>query len=241
MSNLQITKGWVDGIPLTKALLDTSMDDISTWLNARDNASASWLNVKITGDTTADVNLLSVNGSGATTNILINNTATDGDPGIKWQLSGSTKFTAYVDDSDSDTLKIDSATGTCFAVRSDSSTGVQVADGSATTPGIAFLGSTSKQTGFYKISGSDQIGVGIFGTGQVKFTDGTIEPITDLDINIGTDTRRIARVYQNAAVLVDGISAPTQVSGHAIIYIDTSDGDLKIIFGDGTVKTIVAD
>jgi hypothetical protein len=27
----------------------------------------------------------------------------------------------------------------------------------------------------------------------------------------------------------------------AIIYVDTADGDLKVRFGDGTIKTIVTD
>ena len=39
----------------------------------------------------------------------------------------------------------------------------------------------------------------------------------------------------------DGIAAPSTVSGKAIIYVDTADGDLKVKFGDGTVKTIVID
>lgn len=41
--------------------------------------------------------------------------------------------------------------------------------------------------------------------------------------------------------LTDGISAPAATSGVAKIYVDTSDGDLKVIFGDGTIKTIVVD
>ncbi len=203
MANLIITKGYADGQALTKALLDTSFDDVSTWLNARDNASASWLNVKITGSTTADVNLLSVNGSGATTNIIINNTATDGDPAIKWQLSGATTVTAYVDDSDSDWMKFDDSIGTKLLIFTDGSGtgGIGVADGSATRPGLVFLGSTSKQTGFYKISGSDAIGVGIFGTGQLKFTDGTVEPLTDNDVSLGTSGKRWSDVR---SVLING-------------------------------------
>lgn len=39
----------------------------------------------------------------------------------------------------------------------------------------------------------------------------------------------------------DGISAPTADVNHAAIYIDIADGDLKIKFADGTVKTIVVD
>lgn len=41
--------------------------------------------------------------------------------------------------------------------------------------------------------------------------------------------------------LVDGVTAPSSSSGFARIYVDTADGDLKIIFGDGTTKTIVTD
>lgn len=41
--------------------------------------------------------------------------------------------------------------------------------------------------------------------------------------------------------LTDGITAPSAVVGSAQIYVDSADGDLKIIFGDGVVKTIVVD
>lgn len=42
-------------------------------------------------------------------------------------------------------------------------------------------------------------------------------------------------------VLTDGVGEPDAVIGVAQIYIDVVDGDLKIKFGDGTVKTIVVD
>lgn len=41
--------------------------------------------------------------------------------------------------------------------------------------------------------------------------------------------------------LKDGITAPATVAGQAQVYVDTADGDLKIKFGDGTVKTITVD
>jgi hypothetical protein len=41
--------------------------------------------------------------------------------------------------------------------------------------------------------------------------------------------------------MVDGITAPFTAAGYARIYVDIADGDLKIKFGDGTVKTIVTD
>lgn len=42
-------------------------------------------------------------------------------------------------------------------------------------------------------------------------------------------------------IIMDGITAPGATSGVAKIYVDTSDGDLKVVFSDGTVKTIVVD
>jgi len=41
--------------------------------------------------------------------------------------------------------------------------------------------------------------------------------------------------------LIDGTTAPSTRAGYATIYVDTADGDLKVKFGDGTVKTIATD
>jgi hypothetical protein len=45
----------------------------------------------------------------------------------------------------------------------------------------------------------------------------------------------------NEMAIVDGITAPATVAGKTFIYVDTADGDLKVKFGDGTVKTISTD
>jgi hypothetical protein len=50
-----------------------------------------------------------------------------------------------------------------------------------------------------------------------------------------------AGVESNSLSLTDGITAPSTNSSVAQLYVDSSDGDLKIKFGDGTVKTIVTD
>jgi hypothetical protein len=48
--------------------------------------------------------------------------------------------------------------------------------------------------------------------------------------------------FANGALgIADGITAPAAVTGLALLYVDTADGDLKVRFGDGTVKTIVTD
>lgn len=43
------------------------------------------------------------------------------------------------------------------------------------------------------------------------------------------------------SLLKDGVTEPNTVAGYAILFVDTADGDLKVKFGDGTVKTIVVD
>lgn len=49
------------------------------------------------------------------------------------------------------------------------------------------------------------------------------------------------RLAGDKVALTDGITAPSTISGIAQIYVDTADGDLKVKFGDGVVKTIVID
>lgn len=41
--------------------------------------------------------------------------------------------------------------------------------------------------------------------------------------------------------VVDGLSNPGAAPGWAKLFVDSADGDLKIVFGDGTTKTIVTD
>lgn len=50
-----------------------------------------------------------------------------------------------------------------------------------------------------------------------------------------------ASVVQQYVQIKDGITAPATKAGLSRIYVDTADGDLKIKYGDGTVKLIVAD
>lgn len=47
--------------------------------------------------------------------------------------------------------------------------------------------------------------------------------------------------FRGALGLTDGMTAPSTIAGFAQLYVDTADGDLKVKFGDGTVKTIVVD
>ena len=55
------------------------------------------------------------------------------------------------------------------------------------------------------------------------------------------DTGKAETNHAITLKLVDGVTTPTTAVGYAFIYVDSSDGDLKVKFGDGTVKTIVVD
>jgi hypothetical protein len=68
-----------------------------------------------------------------------------------------------------------------------------------------------------------------------------VAPAVDVTYSFGTATNRWSRVYAAGLSITDGVSAPATLVGYATIYVDTADGDLKIKFGDGTVKTIVTD
>jgi hypothetical protein len=60
-------------------------------------------------------------------------------------------------------------------------------------------------------------------------------------LGIGVDPPTAELQVNGGIALVDGMTAPSTITGYAYIYVDTADGDLKVKFGDGTVKTIVVD
>lgn len=48
-------------------------------------------------------------------------------------------------------------------------------------------------------------------------------------------------VAMSQLLVTDGITAPVATVGYAKLYVDTADGDLKVIFGDGIIKTLTTD
>lgn len=69
----------------------------------------------------------------------------------------------------------------------------------------------------------------------------TIEVMVIEVLPVGATTASQVSGSFNQLSIIDGVSAPSTVSGSALIYVDSADGDLKIKFGDGTVKTIATD
>jgi hypothetical protein len=79
------------------------------------------------------------------------------------------------------------------------------------------------------------------GPSRVRLLDslsGSLTNARDIDQTQGG----LGRVsVEGDVALVDGITAPGTLAGHALLYVDAADGDLKVRFGDGVVKTIVTD
>jgi hypothetical protein len=63
---------------------------------------------------------------------------------------------------------------------------------------------------------------------------------TALETKLADDSAYAPHAMQYLDV-TDGVTAPGAAAGRARIYVDTADGDLKVVFADGTVKTIVTD
>lgn len=66
----------------------------------------------------------------------------------------------------------------------------------------------------------------ILETGQVGI--GILTPVSPLDVS-------------GHIAITDGVTAPGAATGRARIYVDSADGDLKVVFADGFVAIIAAD
>lgn len=79
-------------------------------------------------------------------------------------------------------------------------------------------------------------------SGEMNWGSGSVA--TDVKLsreNIGALRTTGAHEVTNSLDLADGVTAPSTKTGYARIYVDTADGDLKVKFSDGVVKTIVTD
>jgi len=70
---------------------------------------------------------------------------------------------------------------------------------------------------------------------------GMVIEATTGNVGVGLSDPDVLMDVNGALGILDGMTAPSTVSGKAFLYVDTSDGDLKVKFGDGTVKTLATD
>ncbi len=102
---------------------------------------------------------------------------------------------------------------------------VQAADGTVGTPAFSFASDTN--TGVYRPA-ADRVA---FSAG------GTIVFEANNTLGVGL---AYARVY-GSFLIPDGLTAPATHASCAQLYVDLADGDLKVKFADGTVKTLATD
>jgi hypothetical protein len=155
---------------------------------------------------------LTLGGAGGTTGLIINNTATDGDPFLSFALSGTQTFTMGIDDGDSDKFKIGtSAIGTSTALTLDSS-GNLVISGDLTVTG-------------------DDITMGTNTSGNLLIADGTnfnsvavgslseISTVANDDVLLAVDTSGGGLKKITKSTLVAGLATSSGISN---VVEDTS-------------------
>lgn len=141
----------------------------------------------------------------ATTELAIDNTATDGDPTLSFELSGTSTFNIGISDGDSDQLKFGTTaldTNPAIIIPTTGNAAL-FADGSATNASIAHQGDAN--TGLY-FTALDNMDVTIAGTRKVNFAAGGVS------------------ILSGELFLPDGV-----VTGPSIRF--TSDTDTGIYYG----------
>ncbi len=92
--------------------------------------------------------------------------------------------------------------------------------------------------------GGTRTKIGTYSNHNLYFITNNTEKITvesGGDVGIGVLYPDEKLDIDGAICIKDGMSAPQTHAGKASIYVDSADGNLKIKFGNGTVKTIVTD
>ena len=188
---------------------DITLDSDSAVINFGDDQDISLTHAADTS--------LTVGGAGGTTGMIINNTATDGDPFLAFSLSGTQTFTMGVDDGDSDKFKIGTtAIGTSTAFSMDSSGNVAI-------------------TGDLTVTGDD-LYMGTNTSGYILVADGTnYNPVAvsgDVTMsNAGAIT--IANDAIETAMLNDNI-----ISGQPALTSGLASTDELLLSDAGTLKRV---
>ena len=188
---------------------DITLDSDSAVINFGDDQD-------ITLTHAADTSL-TVGGAGGTTGMIINNTATDGDPFLAFSLSGTQTFTMGVDDGDSDKFKIGTtAIGTSTAFSMDSSGNVAI-------------------TGDLTVTGDD-ITMTTNTSGAALIADGTnFNPV----VISGDATIATNGALTIAANAVEGSMLNTNViSGQTALTSAVATTDELLISDAGTIKRV---
>lgn len=179
MANVAVTNTFVALTTIASAQVNQNFTDLVTWLNNRNAGSDTWSNLKVSG---TSGNLVDFTSTASTTEVSINNTATDGDPMLTFKLAGSQIAVIGVDDSDSDFLKF-ATTGITTNVSMQIPTGgaqVQFNAGSASVPGISTIGDAN--TGLL-FPAANVIGFSTDGVERARITSAGVLSISTASVN----------------------------------------------------------
>lgn len=237
MANVAVTNTFTTGT-IVASEVNTNFTDITTWLNNRNAGSDTWAYLKVSATDAAPVDFSS---SGATTEVSINNSATDGDPLLTFKLSGATKFTMGIDDGDSDIFKIGTtglATNVALSIPAAGSA-VYFADGSAGSPSISFA--SDPDTGVFR-NGANDIRIATNGAQRLAIDASAIatyNPVQLVDgsaaapaltFNSDLDTG----LYRSGANTIDFATAGTKAleiaDNQRVLFVDGDVGNPSITF-----------
>jgi len=160
MAELDISITVNNGDTIIQQFWNTAYSEIETWLNNRYNGTDTWSFMKVSSSGSNPVDITS---SASTTELSLNNTASDGDDILTFKFDGTQFHVIGVDDSDSKLLKFGTTSLTTSVSLQIPSTGsqVQFSSGSVGTPSISAIGDSN--TGLY-FSAADIISVSCGGT-----------------------------------------------------------------------------
>lgn len=221
MATFSVSNTFVAGTTAVASQVNTNFSDLITSLSNLNSGADTWGAVKVSGSTSNLVDFTSSSSSG--TEISINNTATDGDPRLTFKLSGITKYTIGVDDSDSDTLKFGSTSITTDVWLQMDTSGCKMylTPGTSLAPALSF--SIDTNTGIY-LADVDTIAITSGGDLRMSISQSTI--IYDAVYVTGTTTR--TRIAINNDALAGNSVLEYSLFG-SILYtlgVDNSDSDI---------------
>jgi hypothetical protein len=136
--------------------------------------------------------------------------------------------------------------GTPAILGANTFTGDQTVTGSIVVSGsVTTSGSVRAATQFYFSSSTTMQAPsnGVLQIGNFANNAGvSLDVATDGTLKVRNRANNADAIFGGLQMnLTDGITAPGATVGFAKIYVDTADGDLKVIFGDGVTKVLAAD
>lgn len=198
MTSVAVTNTFSSGTTMSSSQVNTNYSDLVTYINNRNSGSATWDIVKISS--TSSNALSVVSSASGSTEVSIDNTATDGDPQVTFKLGGSQVFVIGSDDSDSDFLKFATTGITTNVAMQIPTTGVQVqvANGSISVPSLGWI--NDPDTGLF-LGGTNIIGFTTGGAQSLQLSATDLSPVPDNAVALGTTSFGWTRIFMKSGLV----------------------------------------